>query len=100
MGEIRNKDGLTEEEFLKQYKPSKYERPSVTVDMLILCMSRYLDNLKVLLIQRKNHPYINCWALAGGFVGIHESTYDAACRELQEETGLVCLLYTSPSPRD
>ena len=42
MGEIRNKDGLTEEEFLKQYKPSKYERPSVTVDMLILCMSRYL----------------------------------------------------------
>ena len=46
MGEIRNKDGLTEEEFLKQYKPSKYERPSVTVDMLILCMSRYLDNLK------------------------------------------------------
>ena len=47
MGEIRNKDGLTEEEFLKQYKPSKYERPSVTVDMLILCMSRYLDNLKV-----------------------------------------------------
>lgn len=53
MGEIRNKDGLTEEEFLKQYKPSKYERPSVTVDMLILCMSRYLDNLKVLLIQRK-----------------------------------------------
>ena len=76
---------MTEEEFLKQYKPSKYERPSVTVDMLILCMSRYLDNLKVLLIQRKNHPYINCWALAGGFVGIHESTYDAACRELQEE---------------
>ena len=34
MGEIRNKDGLTEEEFLKQYKPSKYERPSVTVDIL------------------------------------------------------------------
>lgn len=103
MGEIRNKDGLTEEEFLKQYKPSKYERPSVTVDMLILCMSRYLDNLKVLLIQRKNHPYINCWALAGGFVGIHESTYDAACRELQEETGLVTntyleQLYTMSNP--
>lgn len=103
MGEIRNKDGLTEEEFLKQYKPSKYERPSVTVDMLILCMSRYLDNLKVLLIQRKNHPYINCWALAGGFVGIHESTYDAACRELQEETRLVTntyleQLYTMSNP--
>ena len=103
MSEIRNEEGLTEEEFLKQYKPSDYERPSVTVDMLILCMSRYIDNLKVLLIQRKNHPYINCWALAGGFVEIHESTYDAACRELQEETGLVTntyleQLYTMSNP--
>ena len=74
MDNIRNKDGLTEEEFLKQYKPSDYERPSVTVDMLILCMSKYLENMKILLIQRNNHPYINCWALAGGFVNIDEST--------------------------
>lgn len=93
MDNIRNKDGLTEEEFLKQYKPSDYERPSVTVDMLILCMSKYLENMKILLIQRNNHPYINCWALAGGFVNIDESTYDAACRELKEETGLVTNTY-------
>jgi len=31
-----NKQGLTEEEFLESYDASKYERPSVTVDMLIL----------------------------------------------------------------
>lgn len=93
MNDIRNAAGLTEKEFLEQYKPSDYERPSVTVDMLILCMSRYLDNLKVLLIQRKNHPYINCWALAGGFVEIDESTYEAALRELKEETGLECNTY-------
>ena len=30
-----NKDGLTEEEFLRQYSPGNYERPSVTVDMLL-----------------------------------------------------------------
>ncbi len=93
MERFLNKDGLTEEEFLKQYKPSDYERPSVTVDMMILCMSRKLKNLKVLLIQRNNHPFINCWALAGGFVGINESAYDAACRELKEETSLITDTY-------
>lgn len=102
MEDIKNSAGLTEEEFLKQYKPSDYERPSVTVDMLILCMNKCLENLKVLFIQRKDHPYINQWALAGGFVGIKESTYEAAVRELKEETGLENIyleqLYTMSQP--
>lgn len=34
--ELKNEDGLTEKEFLAQYRPGNYERPSVTVDMLIL----------------------------------------------------------------
>jgi 8-oxo-dGTP diphosphatase len=34
-----NKQGLTEEEFLAAYDPSKFERPSVTVDMLIFAMT-------------------------------------------------------------
>lgn len=97
-----NEQGLTEKEFLERYKPGDYERPSVTVDMLILGMSKTLDNLKVLLIQRKNHPYIDCWALAGGFVDINESAYQAACRELKEETGLKDVymeqLYTFSQP--
>lgn len=33
--DIKNKQGLTEEEFLKQYDDSIYEKPSLTVDMLI-----------------------------------------------------------------
>lgn len=98
----RNADGLTEEEFLAQYKPSDYERPSVTVDMLVLCMNKYLENFKVLLIKRKDHPYIHQWALAGGFVNIDESAYQSACRELQEETGLTGVyleqLYTMSQP--
>ena len=40
--ERRNKDGLTEKEFLEQYNPGHYERPSVTVDMLLFGMSRDL----------------------------------------------------------
>ena len=37
-----NKAGLTEEDSLKQYNPGNYERPSVTVDMMILRMKKKL----------------------------------------------------------
>lgn len=93
----RNKDGLTEEEFLAQYDASKYDRPSVTVDMLIFTVMRRdtgsvrrlsEKELCVLLVKRKVHPYIGQWALPGGFVGINESLDEAAARELKEETGI------------
>ena len=35
---MKNKDGLTEEEFLKNYKPGDYERPSLTVDMVLFTL--------------------------------------------------------------
>ena len=88
MEKLRNADGLTEEEFLAQYNPSDYERPSVTVDMVVLAMSKSLDRLKILLIKRKNHPYIGQWALPGGFMNPNESGHQAAQRELFEETGI------------
>lgn len=98
----KNKDGLTEKEFLKQYNPGDYDRPSVTVDMLVLSVNPNLDGLKVLLIQRNEHPFLDCWALPGGFVHIDESAYEAACRELKEETGLSDVyleqLYTMSQP--
>ena len=34
--ELRDKNGLTEEQFLAQYTPGKYPRPSVTVDLVVL----------------------------------------------------------------
>lgn len=98
-----NKDGLTEEQFLANYKPGDYERPSVTVDMMVLRMDENLNSLKVLLIKRKDHPFIDNWALPGGFIGIRESAYEAACRELKEETGVTGVyleqLYTMSKPR-
>lgn len=100
--EKRNAAGLTEAEFLAGYRPSDYERPSVTVDMLILAMDKSFNGLKTLLIQRKNHPYIDSYALPGGFVEIDESAYSAASRELEEETGLRNIyleqLYTMSQP--
>ncbi len=88
MEKLRNKDGLTEEEFLKKYNPGKYNRPSVTTDILILGMNEDYSGLKILLIKRGNHPFMGCWALPGGFVQEDETAYQAAARELEEETGL------------
>lgn len=95
-------NGLTEQEFLAEYKPGDYDRPSVTVDMMVLRMKEDLSCMQVLLIKRKAHPEIDKWALPGGFINIKESAYEAACRELKEETGLTDIyleqLYTMSQP--
>lgn len=94
---MKNKDGLTEEEFLKNYKPGNYERPSLTVDMVLFTLGDEEEEdikkvpekvLKVLLIKRNNHPFINCWAIPGGFVDINENIEEAVYRELKEETNI------------
>lgn len=100
--EKRNSKGQTLQEFLDNYQPGDYENPSVTVDMLLFSVNQKKDKLRVLLIQRKDHPYIDCWAFPGGFVNTEESCYSAACRELEEETGLTGVymeqLYTFSQP--
>lgn len=94
---IINKQGLTEEQFLAAYDAGKYERPSVTVDMLIFTVTdeekknyRKLPEkvLRLLMIKRGDHPYMGQWALPGGFVEIDESVDEAALRELKEETNI------------
>ncbi len=88
MKELRDKNGLTEEEFLKAYKPGDYERPSVTTDIMVLGTNEDITCLKILLIKRGGHPFIGHWALPGGFINKDETSYSAAARELCEETGL------------
>lgn len=87
-GKLVDENGLTEEEFLSRYQPRDYERPSVTVDMLIFAVDKSGENRRLLLIKRKNHPYLGCWALPGGFVEMKEALQEAAARELEEETGV------------
>lgn len=82
MSELLNKDGLTEAEFLARYDASKFERPSVTVDIIII------RDGEVLLIRRGNHPSLGKLAFPGGFVEPNDTVPAAAVRELYEETGL------------
>lgn len=94
---LLDKDGLTEHEFLEQYQAGDYERPSVATDMVIFTVTeeqadsyRKLPEkeLRVLLIRRGGHPFLDKWALPGGFVRPNETTEQAAVRELSEETGV------------
>ncbi|WP_024865972.1 NUDIX hydrolase [Butyrivibrio sp. FCS014] len=88
MPEKRDKNGLTEKEFLENYSDSIYEKPSVTVDILVLTVDESISKLKVLLVKRDEHPYLNQFALPGGFIKPDETAYQAAARKLNEETGL------------
>ena len=69
-----------------RYDISRYERPSVTVDVLMMSLRQ--RDLQILLIKRRSWPYEGMWAIPGGFINIDESLETAAKRELQEETGV------------
>lgn len=84
--ELRDKNGLTEAEYLAQYRPKDYNRPSVTADIVILYTVP--TGCELLLIRRGGHPYLGKWALPGGFSSMSESVSETARRELAEETHL------------
>src|SRR5574344_907827 len=65
----------------------KYPHPAIAADCVVFAKEG--ERVKLLLIQRKNEPCQGQWAFPGGFMNIDESAEKAACRELQEETGLV-----------
>jgi len=94
---ILDENGFTEEEFLINYDANKYERPSVTNDIIIFTTEDKEESnprkmprkgMQVLLIKRKEHPYINQWATPGGFVHMKEGLVEGLKRELSEETGI------------
>ncbi|MFA5830003.1 MAG: NUDIX domain-containing protein [Candidatus Gracilibacteria bacterium] len=62
------------------------KKPAIATDSVIFTIIE--DKLHVLLIERKNDPFKDKWALPGGFMEWEESTKQSAARELAEETGL------------
>ena len=94
---------MTEEEkqFLKQYDITKYDQPSVTVDIAVFAVTPGRESetdrdyrketpleLSLLLIRRGGYPYKDWWALPGGFTHPGDSLEECARRELCEETSV------------
>ena len=91
-----------EKAFLENYDVSKFERPSVTTDIVILTLDAS-DELNILLIKRGEYPYKDRWAIPGGFLAAgKESIDEAAARELKSETNIddvyLKQLYTFGNP--
>lgn len=91
--EKRDKNGLTEREFLESYSSDKYKKPSLTADIVLI--ARNGDKNELLLIKRGGHPYIDCFALPGGFAEPGESIERTAARELYEETAVENVVFES-----
>jgi 8-oxo-dGTP diphosphatase len=100
-GRRGDKGETGEDVFLAAYDPTKFERPSLAVDVVLLTVSE--GALYTLLVRREEHPHKGRWALPGGFVGLPESLDAAAARVLEGKTGLVRVfleqLYTFGDPR-
>lgn len=87
--------------FLAGYDATKFERPSVAVDVVLLTLLD--DGLAALLIERDKAPHRGRLSLPGTFVRMDESLESAAARVLIDKAGLKRVfleqLYTFGSPR-
>lgn len=95
----REEDEKADEElFLSAYSTDKYEKPSLATDIAFFSLKTGKDEnyrkadskkLSILLIKRGEHPFMNHWALPGGFVKKGETVEQCALREIKEETGII-----------
>ncbi|MEJ1969208.1 MAG: NUDIX domain-containing protein [Rhizomicrobium sp.] len=60
------------------YDPTDYDRPSVTVDLVLMSVAE--QAIQALLLRREAAPAKGKWALPGGFVRMNETLDDAARR--------------------
>ncbi|UQZ89909.1 ADP-ribose pyrophosphatase [Deltaproteobacteria bacterium Smac51] len=87
-----------EKDFLDQYDPSAFERPSVTADTVIFSIDAELrsanyrkleqQKLTVLLLKREAHPHQGRWGLPGSFISLDETLEEAAGRVVRDKTRL------------
>jgi ADP-ribose pyrophosphatase YjhB (NUDIX family) len=91
------KEYKSEEQFLKDYNPNDYERPSITSDVLLFSVSSGIQTnyrklkkkyFSVLLVKRDRYPFKDKWCIPGGFIKMDETCEQTAQRVLATETNL------------
>lgn len=70
------------EEYKESWKTAPYAVNFVTTDAVVV------QSGHIALIQRRDNPGKDLWAIPGGFLNINERIVDGCIRELREETGL------------
>lgn len=89
---------MSEEEFLKDYDSSIFEKLSMTTDILLVSVSDQEQSnyrktskkmMSILLVKRTDYPFKGKWCLPGGFMDVKSETLeDCAKRVLKRETNL------------
>jgi len=88
----------SEEEFLKDYDSSAFEKLSMTTDILIVSVSDQKQSnyrktskkmMSILLVKRDDYPFKDKWCLPGGFLNpVNETLEECAKRVLKDETNV------------
>lgn len=66
--------------------PTETGRAVLTTNIVVFSLRH--EQLKLLLVRRRNPPFQGCWALPGGVVGDNEDIEANAMRKLEEGTGV------------
>jgi 8-oxo-dGTP diphosphatase len=64
----------------------QYQNPSLAVDIVVF--GYHENQLSVLLLNRKEEPFKDCWTLPGGFVQMKETLQQVCSRILKTKIGL------------
>lgn len=64
----------------------EYKNPSLAVDLVVF--GYHDDTLSVLLLNRKEAPFQDCWTLPGGFLQMEETFRDTCSRILKTKAGM------------
>lgn len=77
-------------------KKDHQEVPIKCTGIAAVLLKKYNDECKVLLLKRAAPPLKDAWCYIGGSIEAGEEAWEAALREIQEETGITKIsLYSS-----
>lgn len=82
-------DNMDEKTYLDNYDRRAFDTPLLSVDSVLF--TYHEQSLKVLLVERSNHPDMKKWGLPGGFIDMQldQTLEDTVIRKLKEKTGIV-----------